>query len=241
MSRRPERRRAVRAGALAEGAHFALVVVLTLALAALLCYVSTRRFARMDWRSTARQPLTRDTRALLARVGQDVEATIICRTLYFPADKQWMRAQEIARQVLGQFHAANPRIAVSELSWSAAEDQGRLQQIVRELGEKSLPVMCVVFVTAEGHAIISFDKLIYQAGGPFAPPDAFIGESAFARAVAGLTGLQALAPDPSSGARRMQFFNLPPGRVRAARYVFVAGLPACFIVLGAVVWLVRRG
>ncbi len=50
---------------LAEWTHFALVVVLTAALAALLCYVSTRRYVRMDWRSTAQQPLTHDTLALL--------------------------------------------------------------------------------------------------------------------------------------------------------------------------------
>lgn len=240
MSGRPTRKKVMRAGTLAEGAHFALVVALTLALAALLCYVSTRRFVRMDWRSTARQPLTRDTRMLLARVGENVEATIIYRTLFFPDDKQWMRTREMARQVLAQFHEANPRITVSELNWSIPANQARLKQIAQQTGGKSLPVVCVLLTTARGHQVVSFDDLVYHSGGPFAPPEAFLGESVFARTVASLTGLQALAPDPTSGARRMQFLDLPPGRVTAARYVFIAGLPACFIVLGAVVWLVRR-
>ncbi len=225
---------------LAEWTHFTLVVVLTAALAALLCYASTRRYVRMDWRSTAQQPLTRDTLALLAHVRQPVQADVVHGPLYLRGDdKDWNRALLIARQVLAQFQHACPTLSVSDLDWSQAASQPRLQQLSRELGEKTLP-MCVVFSVGGKYREVSFDALLYESGGPFAPKDAFIGESAFAQAVAGLTGLQALAPDPMSGARKMRFLDLAPARVTAARYAFVFGLPACFIVLGAVVYLVRR-
>jgi len=240
MTSRPMRRKVTRPRTPAEGARLALAVVLTLALAAALCYVSTLRYVRMDWRSAARQPLTRDTRMLLARVNENIQVTIIHRTLSFPEDKQWMRALELAKQVLAQFSAANPRIAVGELNWSLPQDQARLQQIANDLNDKDLPTMCVLFTGAHGHRSVSFDVLVGHAGGPFAPPDAFVGESAFAGVVAGLTDLQALAPDPASGARRMRFFDMTPAHVAAARYVFIGGLPACFVVLGVVVWFVRR-
>lgn len=240
MTSRPIPREVMRPRRPAEGARFALVVALTLALAAALCYVSTLRFVRMDWRSAAQQPLTRDTRMLLARVSENIEVTIIHRTLSFPQDRQWMRTLEMVKQVLAQFSAANLRITVAELNWSLPEGQGRLQQIVNDLNERNLPTMCVLFTGAHGHRAVSFDVLVGRAGGPFALPDAFVGEPAFAGVVAGLTGLQALAPDPTSGARRMRFFDMTPAHVAAARYVFIGGLPACFVVLGVLVWLVRR-
>lgn len=225
---------------LAEWTHFALVVVLTAALAALLCYVSTRRYVRMDWRSTAQQPLTHDTLALLSRVRQPVRAVIVHGPLYLHGkDKDWNRALLIARQVLAQFQQACPSLSVSDLDWSRSGSQARLQQISRELGEKTLP-MCVVFSAGGRYREVSFDALLRKSGGPFAPRDAFMGESAFAQAVAVLTGLQSLAPDPTSGARKLRFVDLPAGRVTAARYAFVFGLPAFFIVLGTVVYVVRR-
>ena len=241
MTTSPMPKKVTRLGALAEGAHFALVVALSVALAAILCYISTRQFVRMDWRSTAQQPLTDDTRMMLARVSEKVEATIVHRTLSFPDDRQWMRTLAMVKQVLAQFSAANPRIVVDELNWSMPEDLARLNQLVTDPNDrKNLPQMCVLFNSAHGHMAVSFDALVYQAGGPLGRPEAFLGESAFASAVAGVTGLQALAPDPRSGVRRMQFFDLPPAHVTVARYVFMGGLPACLVVLGVVVWLVRR-
>ncbi len=220
--------------------HFALVMALTAVLAALLCYVSTRRYARMDWRSTAQQPLTRDTLALLGRVREPVQAIVVHGPLYLRgSDKDWNRALLIARQVLAQFQQACPSLSVSDLDWSQSSSQAGLQRLSKELGKKTLP-MCVVFSAGDSHEEVSFDELLYKSGGPFAPRQAFMGESAFAHALAELTGLQALAPDPMSGARKMQFLDLPPGRVTAARYAFVTGLPACFIVLGALVYLRRR-
>jgi hypothetical protein len=240
VSAQREKVRPPRAGTLAEGAHFAVTIVLTVALAALLCYISTRSYVRMDWRSTAQQPLTADTLALLAHVETPVEAVIIHGPLYLRgSDMDWNRALTVCRQVLGQFHQACPRLRVSELDWSQSASQARLQQVGKELGELP-PSMCVVFSAGGKHAVVSFKDLIYKAGGPFGPRDAFLGESAFAQAVAGLTGLQSMAPAPMAGARRLEFMDMPAGRVTAARYAFVFGIPACFIVLGAVVWLVRR-
>ena len=111
MTRSPTPKKVTGPGAFAEGAHFALVIALTVALAAILCYISTRQFVRMDWRSTAQQPLTDDTRALLARVSERVEATIVHRTLSFPDDRKWMRTLDMAKQVLAQFSAAKARLA----------------------------------------------------------------------------------------------------------------------------------
>ena len=125
------------------------------------------------------------------------------------------------------------------MNWSTPEGLARLQELVRQTGEKP-PGLSVLFTSAQGARSISFDTLAVKPAGRSAPSNAFLGEALFARAVAALTGLQALAPDPTSGARRMQFLDLAPGRLAAARYIFIGGLPACFIVLGVVVWLVRR-
>jgi len=223
---------------MAEGAHFALVVCLAVALAALLCYASTRRFVRMDWHTRAPQPLTAETDALLRSIDVDIQATIIHPNFVFPDDRQLFRTLEMTRQVLGQFAAASPRISVSELNWSLPEDQERVRQIAARVGKANLPTVCVLFTSGGKYRAVGFDNLIVRTGGPFAPPDAFLGESAFARAVAVLAGLP--GPEPGSGARRMQFFNLPPRHLTVARYVFIFGLPAGFVALGVVVWLMRR-
>ncbi|MFW6188904.1 MAG: hypothetical protein ACOC7T_00590 [Planctomycetota bacterium] len=226
------------------GLNFALTVGLALLLAASLCYISTRRYARMDWRTPARGPLHPLTRRILQSVDRPVEAVIFYRTLQFPDERKWKRALDLAVGRLRDFSALNPHIRVKELNWSV--EQARRRRLAGRLDLEALdlekvPELCVIFFAGQRQTLVPLQAVIRP--DPEAPgQNRFYGQAAFAGALAELTlGERAATRARTTiGPSQMQFIQMSPGQITAVRYIFLAGVPGFFVLLGATVWLVRR-
>jgi hypothetical protein len=168
----------VRGRRAAEGANFAVVVLLSLGLAGLLCYVSTRRFVRMDWTGKRTYTLHSKTVNILRGLDRDIEATIV----YAP-DPRVERAISETRDMLDEFKAISSHVTVRELNWMVPEDSQKWEQLQQRLGGANDADFAVVFTTAESHAIVPLQQTVtatYEAVD-------FTGEDAFATALSKLT------------------------------------------------------
>ena len=162
----------------AEGLNFALTVALSLGLAGLLCYISTRRFTRMDWTGQRTYSLHSKTRNILRGLDKDVEATIIFAAADDPVRQQ---AVESTMDMLEEFKAVTKRIQVTEVNWP--EDQQKIEQLRQRLPGESIALPSVVFTTAESHRVVPLDRTISATFGQAE----FTGEDAFAGALTELT------------------------------------------------------
>lgn len=175
-----------------ERVNFALVVLLVLALAGLLCYISTRRFARVDWTAIdavtglRKHELHSQTENILRSLDADVEVTLLYFFTDIPALNQeigyWLNT---TRDMLEEFKARTGRVTVQEIDWTLSESQDTYQRFLRLLDEDSLPGRCVVFATSESHQVVPYDKTMRMARGGGWPD--FTGEDAFATALVKLT------------------------------------------------------
>jgi len=164
----------------AEGVHFAVVVLLFLTLAGLLCYITTRWFARMDWTGRRTYSLHSKTRNILRGLDRDVEAVVVFAQTDTPADQ---RAIDLACDLLDEFKAASSHLTVREINWSSAEGQRDLQELGQRLAGDEPPSFCAVFLTAESHEIVPFARVFSQSPAGLE----FTGENAFAAALTKLT------------------------------------------------------
>lgn len=175
--------RFARGGRLGEGANFALKVLLAVALVALLCYISTRRFARLDWTGQQKYTLDTKTENILRSLERDVEVTIV----YTPADPSVVAWLEPTSEMLEEFKALSSHVSVQDLNWSVPEGRSKLEALLQRLGEESVSGACVVFATADSHEVVPAAKLIEGSYGPGGPVGSFSGEDAFATALTKLT------------------------------------------------------
>lgn len=174
--------RFVAGGRATERLNLAAVVVLSLALAAMLCYITTRRFARMDWTGKRTYSLHSKTKNILRELDRDVEATVI----YAP-DTQvlilwWL---DTTLTMLEEFRALSSHITVKELDWTLPENLTKVEGLRQRLGEQSLPATCVVLAGPDSHQIVPYEKTVEGASAQEVP--AFTGEDAFASALVRLT------------------------------------------------------
>jgi len=171
----------VRGRRAAEGANFAVVVLLSLGLAGLLCYISTRRYVRMDWTGKRTYTLHSKTVNILRGLDRDVEATIV----YAPQpDPGIQRAIDETRDMLDEFKAVSSHITVRELNWMVPEDRQRWEELRQRLGGESGEDFAVTFTTTESHAIVPLTQTLKAT--PYEALD-FTGEDAFATALSKLT------------------------------------------------------
>jgi len=168
----------------ALGANAAAQVLLAVALAALVCYIGSVRFARFDMTGTRRYTLHSKTVRMLRSLKQPVDVTVVYSE---PAPEALMidpQAQLIvwgyqqATDMLDTFQALSPQITVREL------DRRTDQRALRELSARvELPGSCVVFESGEKHDVIPLLEIVqapqWQGGSP-----RFTGEAAFASALA---------------------------------------------------------
>jgi hypothetical protein len=164
----------------AEGLNFAVTVVLALGLAGLLCFISTRRFARLDWTGTRTYSLHSKTVNVLRGLDRDVEATIV----FEPSDDPLVeRAVESTRDMLDEFKAVSRHVTVREVNWMEAGDRQRWEELHQRIGGEDVPNFAVVFTTAESHEAVPLGKIV---SAPFGQVE-FSGEDAFASALTKLT------------------------------------------------------
>ncbi|KPK66306.1 MAG: hypothetical protein AMK73_00360 [Planctomycetes bacterium SM23_32] len=163
-----------------EGINLALTVVLALGLAGLLCFITSRRFARLDWTGRRTYSLHSKTRNILKGLDQDVTATV----LFARADDPLTgRALESTMDVLEEFKSQTGHVTVREINWMLQEDQGRWEGLRQTLGDEDVPPFAVIFTTADGHEVVPLGKIITAAMGQVQ----FTGEDAFAGALTKLT------------------------------------------------------
>ncbi len=172
-----------RGGRMGEGVNFAATVLLAVALVALLCYISTRRFARLDWTGQRKYKLHTKTENILRSLDRDVDVTIV----YSPADPSASAWLEPTSDMLDEFKALSRHIAVQEVDWSVPASRSKLEALLQRLGEESVPGGCVVFGTADSHEIVPSGKIVEASYAPTGPAGAFSGEDAFATALTKLT------------------------------------------------------
>jgi len=164
----------------AEGMNFGAVVLLSLALAALLCYITSRRFARMDWTGKGKYRLHSQTINILRSLKKDVDITVVYQppqTAYSPLYR-WL---DTVNSMLEEFKAYGSRVKVKQLNWTSQQQE--FAELLHKIGEDSLTTPCVVFATADSHEVVPFAKIIHSSGPPQAPTEYFTGEDAFAGAL----------------------------------------------------------
>ncbi len=167
----------------AERLNFGLVVLLTLAMAGLVCYISTRRFTRMDWTGGAEHRLHSQTENILDALDSDVRAVVIYRSM-----EPWdVTVFGWVYDMLEEFRSRSAHVQVETIDLNAADSQRRLDELLTRLGVQDLVAPCVVMVTEGTHQVIPFEKMIQSGLGPMAPPDEFSGEAAFSGALIKLT------------------------------------------------------
>jgi hypothetical protein len=157
----------------AEGANLGLTVVLALSLVALLCYISTRRFARLDWTGKRKYTLYSQTRNILRGLDRDVEAVVIAAQM---EDPRLNMAMDSALDILQEFRSETTRVTVREVNFMLPEGQAEVENLRQRLGEQP-DVPSVVFVTANSHEIVPLGKVVgvSERGFEFAGEDAFAG------------------------------------------------------------------
>ncbi len=170
----------------AERANTLIACALAIILTGLVCYISTRRYARLDWTGHRFYTLHSRTRRMLRHLNTQVNITII----YQEPDQQALKSAPHARlihwgykqsrQMLDEFNARCPNITLKTLDLSEAAE-------VNRLGEKyDLPSRCVLFETEQSHEIIPFKQVVRASkkqGGQLL----FNGEAAFTSALLKLT------------------------------------------------------
>lgn len=167
----------------AEGVNFVFVAVLGVVLAALLCYITTRRYARLDWTRAGRFGLHSQTESILAALEQDVHVV----TLYRSDDSYDMAVVGYAGDMLEEMKARSPHISTEEMDLTLAATQSRINRLLAQLGVSDLAVPAVVFVAGDRHETITFDRIATSSRGSVEMPDVFLGEDAFAGALKRLT------------------------------------------------------
>jgi len=179
--------RAVRERKTAEGANTVVLAVLAVVLVSLLCYISTRRFARVDMTGNRRFSLHTQTENMLRSLKVPVRITVVYQEL--PADPmygdptpqlmQWGFAQTM--DMLEEFKARTAQITVEQLN---LEDPKAVENLTAKLAD--VPARCVIFECGDSHDVIPFTQIVdrpqWQGGMP-----TFTGESAFDSALAKIT------------------------------------------------------
>ena len=169
-----------------RGAHTMAMAILAVILAGLICYISTRRYARLDWTGQRRFSLHSRTLRMLRHLKTPIDIAIVYRA----PDKQAMQVNQRdrllhwgykqARRMLEEFEARSPEMNVRRVDLSDTEALNALTS------RYDLPDRCIVFESEQAHDIIPLVELVRAGKGQNRAPE-FLGEGAFASALIKLT------------------------------------------------------
>lgn len=174
--------RAIRRRKTAAGANFALLVVITAALTALICYISTRRFTRIDMTGARKYSLHSKTERTVRSLERDTKIT----WLHNLQDPRVVSVYGVMEEMLAKCQALNPRLSFDH--FDATRQMERTQTLLLRLGEQDIPGSCVIVEIADRHEIIPFDRILKVYRGYYGPPKLeFAFEAAFLTALAKLT------------------------------------------------------
>jgi len=166
------------------GANLAVLIALLFALMGLICYISTRRFARMDMTGRRKHTLHSKTERMLRSLDRDVEVTVL-----YNSQNPEVRFLWITRvlDMLEEFRTLTRRISTRQYDVSMGPQLSEFRQKVLPSVEKQddLTDSCVIFKAAGAEEVVPYEKTIkrpeWQGGKP-----RLLVESAFASALAKL-------------------------------------------------------
>ena len=173
------------------GLNFASTIVLAIALLSLVCFISTRRFARLDMTGKRRYSLHSKTERVLRSLDRPVKVTVIYYDLGQLAAmdpqaqlQRWGYEQSV--DMLEEFQAVSPKIAVERIDLGKPEEHKKAMEIGARL-KTDLPGRCIVFESGDSHDVIPLLQVLevppaWQGGMP-----KFLGESVFYSALTKLT------------------------------------------------------
>ncbi len=170
----------------AVGANAVVVTVLAVALTALVCYISSRRYARLDMTGKRRYTLHNKTERMLRGLDRPVDVTVVYvepppEALAIDPQAQLMHwGYQQATQMIEEFKAYSPRLTVRELD---LQDPTKLSELRSRV---DIPGSCVVFESGELHDVIPLIEIVEMPSWGGESPK-FRGEAAFAEALARIT------------------------------------------------------
>ncbi|MCD6417019.1 MAG: GldG family protein [Planctomycetes bacterium] len=213
---------ALRSTRTAEQINFAVVLVLALAIAGLLCYISTRRFWRMDWTGAGQHRLHSQTVNILKNLDRDVLAA----TIYSSGQPGDFYIKGRIADLLEELKSRTPHIETMYLDLDSPGTQQRLRKLLQErLHIDNVPCPSVVFATEARHETVLFENLVESSRGPQGSLNVFKGESAFAGALVKLTEEKRATLYALTGHGEKSFEPAPPAS-RPGQARGIAGDPA---------------
>jgi len=163
-------------------ANLAIIGLLALALTSLVCYISTRRFARVDMTGKLRYSLHSKTQRMLRSLESPVSVTVLSPGM-LPGMEGW--AMEQARDLLEEFKSLTGDVTVGEIDLNNDRDLPRVKDLQARIGP-DIPAACIIFEYEGRNEIVRFEEL-YEMPPPYSGmAPRFKGEAAFATALAKL-------------------------------------------------------
>jgi hypothetical protein len=166
-----------------EKANFAATVLLAVALAGILCYISTRRFARLDWTGMQTYALAAKTKNILRALEREVQAVLMLpggQTIL--QDPLMAEASDRAMDMLEEFSSYSPSLQVRRVFWTDPQEQQEVERIRQRVGP-DIPSYSVIFMTEDADEIVPLGNVVTRS--PMGLE--FTGEDAFAEALIKLT------------------------------------------------------
>ena len=167
---------------LVGGANTLVSVVLAVVLTALVCYISTRRFARVDMTGKRFYTLQSRTRQMLRGLDKPLRVTIVYHEDPTQHGQLMRWVREEALEMLNEFKAINSKITVEEIQWDTEEGRPRLEELARRLDEDIIE-RCIIFESGDVHFATPLQDIIEPPTYPD-QPFRFVGESVFATSLA---------------------------------------------------------
>jgi len=165
------------------GAALAMSIVLSVALVALVCYISTRRYARVDMTGKLRYTLHTRTRRVLRGLDRPVRVTLVNVGEEDPV-MRW--AYQQSQDMLEEFQALSWRVELEQLSFGIDEHRPRIDALKARV---DIPESSAVFECAGRHEVVGLAKTLVPPAWRGAGVK-FRGEAAFASALLKVTGVR---------------------------------------------------
>ena len=163
-------------------ANMLLLVGLSFGLTGLVCYISTRRFTRIDMTGQREHALHSKTRNMLRSLEQPLTITILYDSSNPDVRYVWY---DRVSSMLQEFKAINSEIEVKE--YETFNQWEKIQkEVLPKIQTSDIPPTCAIFRIGDSSEVVPYEKTIKAPQRGRGRPK-FLAESAFASALAKLT------------------------------------------------------
>jgi ABC-type uncharacterized transport system involved in gliding motility auxiliary subunit len=159
-----------------------LLVGLSFGLTGLVCYISTRRFTRIDMTGQREHALHSKTKRMLRSLEQPLNITILYDSSNPDVRYVWY---DRVSSMLQEFKAINSNVQIKEYEtfnqWEEVQ-----KEVLPSIETSDIPPSCAIFRIGDSSEIVPYEKTL-KAGDRRGGKPKFLAESAFASALAKLT------------------------------------------------------